>query len=206
MLGQQPVQKYQYYINFISLCNGCCLGNSMCLSLKCHVVFLLLTVVDCGTQSNPVNGQVSHTAGTTFGQMATYSCDLGYNLVGDSNHTCRATGVWSGCAPTCQGMLLLEIGYYLTHVDIARSVVLRCSETGKKSLFFTCATCVPRHYTNCTQSNLEKRKRPSYFCICVEACAGAAQEHAKSQWDDCTGQTHCWWHCICVCFLDYWCM
>ena len=98
----------------------------------------------------------------------------------------------------------MEIEYY--NVDIARSVVLRCSETGKKSLFFTCATCVPRHYTNCTQSNLEKRKIPSYFCICVEACAGAAQEHAKPQQDDCTGQTHCWWHRICVCFLDYWCM
>jgi len=77
-----------------------------------HVFFL--TVVDCGTLTDPANGLVSHTAGTTFGQIATYSCDTGYNLVGDSNHTCRATGVWSGCAPTCQGMLLLEIEYYLT--------------------------------------------------------------------------------------------
>ena len=75
----------------------------MSLGLKCHVLFFLLTVVDCGTQTNPANGQVSYTAGTTFGQTATYDCDTGYNLVGDSNHTCRATGVWSGCAPTCQG-------------------------------------------------------------------------------------------------------
>ena len=59
--------------------------------------------------------------------------------MGDSNHTCRATGVWSGCAPTCQGMLLLEIEYYLTYVDIAKTVVLRCSETGKmgRSAWYT---------------------------------------------------------------------
>ena len=75
--------------------------------------------MDCGTLTDPANGQVSHTAGTTFGQTATYSCDTGYNLVGESNHTCGATGVWSGCAPTCQGMLLLEMEYYLTSVDNA---------------------------------------------------------------------------------------
>ena len=72
-------------------------------------VFLLLTVVDCGTLTNPANGQVSHTAGTTFGQTATYSCDVGYNLVGDNNRTCQATGRWSGNTPTCQGKLLIKL-------------------------------------------------------------------------------------------------
>ena len=70
-------------------------------------VFFLLTVVDCGTLTNPVNGQVSHTAGTRFEQTATYSCDTGFNLVGDSTRTCQATRVWSGSAPTCKGMLLV---------------------------------------------------------------------------------------------------
>ena len=69
-------------------------------------LYLVLTVVDCGTLTNPINGQVSHTAGTTFGQTAAYSCDTGYNLVGDSNRICQATGVWSGSAPTCQGMTI----------------------------------------------------------------------------------------------------
>ena len=67
---------------------------------------LLLTAVDCGTLTDPANGQVNHTAGTTFEQTATYSCDTGYNLVGDSTHTCNPTGQWSGRAPTCEGMLL----------------------------------------------------------------------------------------------------
>ena len=71
-------------------------------------VSLFSTVVDCGTLSNPLNGQVSHTAGTTFGQTATYSCNTGYNLVGDSTRTCQARAEWSGSAPTCQCMLLFS--------------------------------------------------------------------------------------------------
>ena len=65
---------------------------------------LILTVVDCGNLTDPDNGSVNHTAGTTNGQTATYSCDTGYNLVGDSTHTCQTSGNWSGRAPTCQGI------------------------------------------------------------------------------------------------------
>ena len=68
---------------------------------------LPLTVKDCGGLTDPANGQVSHPDGTTFGQTATYSCSTGYNLVGDSTRMCEATGMWSGSAPICQGMLLL---------------------------------------------------------------------------------------------------
>ena len=70
---------------------------------------LLSTVVDCGTLTNPANGQVSHTAGTTFGETATYSCNTGYNLVGDSTRTCQATGEWSGSEPTCECMLHIKL-------------------------------------------------------------------------------------------------
>ena len=70
---------------------------------------LLLIAVDCGTLTDPANGQVGHTAGTTFGQTAAYSCDTGYNLVGDNNRTCQATGRWSGYTPTCQGKLLIKL-------------------------------------------------------------------------------------------------
>ena len=60
--------------------------------------------MDCSTLANPANGQVDLTSGTTFGQTSTYSCNTGSNLVGDSTRTCQATGVWSGSAPTCEGM------------------------------------------------------------------------------------------------------
>ena len=80
--------------------------SSTCRNL--HYVFLILTGVDCGNLTDPANGQVDHTAGTPFGQTATYSCNTGYNLVGDSTRTCQATGNWSGSEPTCQSMLLKD--------------------------------------------------------------------------------------------------
>ena len=67
------------------------------------------TAVDCGALTNPVNGQVSHTGGTTLGQTATYRCNADYNLVGSSTRTCQPTRVWSGSAPTCQRMLLFNL-------------------------------------------------------------------------------------------------
>ena len=72
------------------------------------IIFLILVVVDCGSLTDPANGQVDLTSGTTFGQTATYSCNTGYNLVGDSTRTCQATGEWSGSAPTCQGVYVSE--------------------------------------------------------------------------------------------------
>ena len=65
--------------------------------------------MDCGSLADPPNGQLDHTAGTTLGQTATYSCNTGYNLVGDSTRTCQAIGHWSGSAPTCQRMLLTSV-------------------------------------------------------------------------------------------------
>ena len=62
--------------------------------------------MDCGNLTDPGNGSVNHSAETTFAQTVTYSCDTGYELVGDSTRTCQATGNWSGSEPTCQGMLL----------------------------------------------------------------------------------------------------
>ena len=71
-----------------------------------YICILLSTAVDCDTLSNPANGQVS-TNGTTFEQTATYSCNTGYNLMGDNTRTCQATGEWSGSEPTCERMLLI---------------------------------------------------------------------------------------------------
>ena len=71
-----------------------------------HDVSLLSTAVDCGALHNPANGQVV-TTGTTFGQTATYSCNTGFNLVGNSTRMCQADGMWTASTPTCERMLLL---------------------------------------------------------------------------------------------------
>ena len=70
--------------------------------LESYMILLILTAVDCGSLTDPGNGNVTLTVGTT----ATYSCNTGYNLVGDSTRTCQATGKWSGSAPTCQGIAI----------------------------------------------------------------------------------------------------
>ena len=72
-------------------------------------VFLSFTAVDCGNLTDPANGSVNHTAGTTFGENATYSCNTGYNLVGNSTSTCQAIGNWSGSAPACQGVYIQKL-------------------------------------------------------------------------------------------------
>ena len=72
--------------------------------------------MDCGALTNPAGGRVNHTAGTTFGQTVTYSCNTGYNLVGDRTRTCQATRVWSGSAATCQRMLLFNFKHEVAKV------------------------------------------------------------------------------------------
>ena len=38
---------------------------------------------------------------TTFGAVATYTCDDDFDLVGSTTLTCQADGTWDGTAPTC---------------------------------------------------------------------------------------------------------
>ncbi len=56
--------------------------------------------VDCGPLMAPTNGAVG-VASTTFGSIAMYSCDDGFELVGVDTRECQATGVWSGAPPSC---------------------------------------------------------------------------------------------------------
>ena len=48
----------------------------------------------------PANGTVV-VIGNTRGDMATYSCNAGFELVGNSTRVCGDDGEWSGEAPMC---------------------------------------------------------------------------------------------------------
>ena len=87
-----------------------------------HDVSLFSTAVDCGTLTNPANGQVSYSGSTTFGQTATYRCNTGYNLVGGSSRTCQATRRWSGSTPTCQSMLFISVKVHIHNVSPLQQV------------------------------------------------------------------------------------
>ena len=106
------------------------------------MIFLLLTVVDCDTLTNPENGSVSHTAGTTFRQTATYSCDKSYNLVGSNTHTCQATGLWSWNAhqtvKVCCWSLSIEWNHTLAHRTYLLMLLKHWINTQAKYFWYLC--------------------------------------------------------------------
>ena len=71
--------------------------------------------------SDPAIGAVDTTSGTTYGEQATYTCNVGYNLAGNAQTLCKADGNWE-TAPICQivSQYIYKIGTSLNHVGIAR--------------------------------------------------------------------------------------
>ena len=77
--------------------------------------FLSFTSVTCSVLTDPENGTImiapdSNTQRLSLGSVATYSCNTGFALVGQTTRVCEdtnvgtvTTGTWSGSAPTCQG-------------------------------------------------------------------------------------------------------
>ena len=63
---------------------------------------LLITGCDFSTLSAPDNGSLQiRIAGGEV--MASYTCDMGYRLVGDAVLTCESADQFSGEEPTCDG-------------------------------------------------------------------------------------------------------
>ncbi len=65
------------------------------------ICYLYRTAVDCGDLTDPINGTVDTSSGTTFNMTATYTCDTGYTLTGYNTRTCGSDGVWMPQAPIC---------------------------------------------------------------------------------------------------------
>ena len=68
-------------------------------------LYKFATAVECSTLSNPSNGRVNQ-QGDRPGDRARYTCNSGYELVGQSIRTCQNNGEWSGDAPICQSKQL----------------------------------------------------------------------------------------------------
>lgn len=56
---------------------------------------------NCDRLDNPANGRVVLT-GTSLGDTATYSCNDGYERVGDQQRMCQMSRQWSGSEPSCR--------------------------------------------------------------------------------------------------------
>ena len=67
---------------------------------------LITSVISCGVPDLPLvnsNGLNVNYSTVTYGSIVTYSCKVGYNLVGSPNRTCMESGTWSDNPPQCQG-------------------------------------------------------------------------------------------------------
>ena len=67
------------------------------------ILNLILSVISCGVPLVNSSGLTVIYSTVTYGSTVTYSCNVGYNLVGSLNQKCTATGSWSGSPPQCQG-------------------------------------------------------------------------------------------------------
>ena len=66
--------------------------------------YFVVTVINCGGLCNPDKGTVLISS-STAGGVATYYCNTGYELEGNSRRECQSDGDWSGTDPTCQGII-----------------------------------------------------------------------------------------------------
>ena len=80
-----------------------------------HLFVCLLSLTDhmCDTPPVLTNGQIIFSNDTTspyeFGTVATYVCDTGFSLIGETTRTCDGDdsspiGMWTGNDPSCSGM------------------------------------------------------------------------------------------------------
>ncbi|XP_076997754.1 sushi, von Willebrand factor type A, EGF and pentraxin domain-containing protein 1 isoform X2 [Tamandua tetradactyla] len=57
--------------------------------------------ISCGAPPIPANGGIDESS-FTYGSKVTYRCNKGYNLTGDKESSCLATGSWSHSPPICE--------------------------------------------------------------------------------------------------------
>ena len=83
------------------------LNVNVSLDNKPTIISTLNIGIDCGDLSDIPNGNVVIAPDTSLGSTATYSCDAGFNLVGEDTRTCQTNGEWSGEEPSCARKLFI---------------------------------------------------------------------------------------------------
>lgn len=84
----------------------------------CVASFFPTVLADCGTLPPPDNGLVIQ-PDTTEDGVTTFSCAVGFDLIGNAMRTCLSTATWSGMTPTCQSMYRKD---HLTSIICERSL------------------------------------------------------------------------------------
>jgi CUB/sushi domain-containing protein len=66
--------------------------------------FCKVKQIFCPDLDDPQNGDVDVDGPQRPGQIARYSCDGGFTLIGSNTRKCSSNGVWSGRAPICRSI------------------------------------------------------------------------------------------------------
>ena len=112
--GTEPTCESEILEFSVQLCScgwDCLLVQFMPVYILRYVVIPLLCMsfsigVSCGQPDAPSNGAVNTSDGTSFGDVARYSCGAGYTVNGPTERTCQADRQWSGSVPTCESEIL----------------------------------------------------------------------------------------------------
>ena len=82
----------------------------------------------CSNVSEPANGEVL-LSGLSVGDTATFTCNTGYELVGEQTISCQTNGTWSNPPPVClSGMNFLPM-------ILVKGIILKYSLCQCKSHF-----------------------------------------------------------------------
>ncbi len=91
-----------------------CVWSMQSSNHACDSTYILSpTAVVCPSLSNPANGIVDLSQGTSLNAVATYSCNVGYRLEGTGQRTCDPEGGWSDTQPVCEGNLWHSVMLYM---------------------------------------------------------------------------------------------
>ena len=58
----------------------------------------------CPNLVDPMNGDFVTMTGKSVGDIAVYTCNSGFELVGATNLTCQIDGYWSDPPPLCEAI------------------------------------------------------------------------------------------------------
>ncbi len=85
-----------------------CSTNLLQLSASLLITLFPCAEITCSDVSALENGDIAYNTEDTdvrpINTVATYRCNDGYILSGDTTRTCKSSGMWSGSeAPICEG-------------------------------------------------------------------------------------------------------
>ncbi|CAH1267495.1 CSMD3 [Branchiostoma lanceolatum] len=161
----------------------------------------------CPELAVPNNG--IRTEGHLYGDIVTFTCDEGYELIGSVNRTCQADQSWSGIQPTCGGTACndtfqdggqsaeyeLQAASFPDHVDIVIFTVevsLDGRESSQTSQSVTLQNGTVLNIAIRCDANCEAKASPSERLVLVTECDNCPAASTTYQWT-LKGERHIDW-------------